>query len=138
MKWRGNYMGAAETQPRSVALTPFQRTWFLISDWRRLTGLALVIPPLVSAAAPSPLAFPTAEGYGRFARGGRGGRVIEVTNLKDSGPGSLRAAVEAIGPRTAVFRVGGTIHLKDKLVIRNPYLTVAGQTAPGDGICLRG
>ena len=84
------------------------------------------------------LAFPGAEGYGRFARGGRGGRVIEVTNLDDAGPGSLRAAVEADGPRTVVFRVGGTIPLKSKLVIRNPYLTVAGQTAPGDGIAVRG
>jgi len=84
------------------------------------------------------LAFPGAEGYGRFAAGGRGGRVIEVTNLDDSGPGSLRAAVEAEGPRTVVFRVGGTIKLASKLVVRNPYLTVAGQTAPGDGICIRG
>jgi hypothetical protein len=84
------------------------------------------------------LAFPGAEGYGRFAIGGRGGRVIEVTNLNDSGPGSLRAACEAEGPRTVVFRVGGTIHLKSRIVIHNPYLTVAGQTASGDGICLRG
>lgn len=84
------------------------------------------------------LAFPGAEGYGRFAIGGRGGRVIAVTNLNDSGPGSLRAAVEADGPRTVVFRVGGTIKLDSKLVVRNPYLTVAGQTAPGDGICIRG
>ncbi|MCA9194226.1 MAG: hypothetical protein KDB03_20800 [Planctomycetales bacterium] len=79
-----------------------------------------------------------AEGYGRFAAGGRGGRVIEVTNLEDDGPGSLRAAVEADGPRTVVFRVGGTIQLASKLVVRNPYLTVAGETAPGDGICVRG
>jgi hypothetical protein len=84
------------------------------------------------------LAFPGAEGYGRYAIGGRGGRVIPVTNLNDSGPGSLRAAVEAEGPRTVVFRVGGTIPLRSKLVIRSPYLTVAGQTAPGDGICIRG
>ncbi|MEO6436682.1 MAG: T9SS C-terminal target domain-containing protein [Tepidisphaeraceae bacterium] len=84
------------------------------------------------------LAFPGAEGYGRFARGGRGGRVIEVTTLDDSGPGSLRDAVEADGPRTVIFRVGGTITLKSKLVIKNPCITLAGQTAPGDGICIRG
>jgi hypothetical protein len=84
------------------------------------------------------LAFPGAEGYGRFARGGRGGRVIEVSNLEDSGPGSFRAAVDAQGPRTIVFRVSGVIGLKSQVVLKNPYLTVAGQTAPGDGICFRG
>ncbi|MGB7160758.1 MAG: hypothetical protein WBD40_22025 [Tepidisphaeraceae bacterium] len=84
------------------------------------------------------LAFPGAEGYGRFARGGRGGKVYEVITLADSGPGSLREAVEAEGPRTVVFRVGGTINLKRKLVIKNPYITIAGQTAPGDGIATRG
>ena len=90
------------------------------------------------------LAFPTAEGYGRFARGVRGGRVIEVTSLEDYDPGkgeavipgSLRAAVEADGPRTIVFRVSGLIHLKRPCAVSKPYCTIAGQTAPGDGICL--
>ncbi len=82
-------------------------------------------------------AFVGAEGFGAYARGGRGGRVLEVTNLNDSGPGSLRVAVGAVGPRIVIFRVSGNIELKSGLSIRNPYITIAGQTAPGGGICLK-
>lgn len=96
--------------------------------------LLLVLLPLSCASFP---AFPGAEGFGSHTPGGRGGRVIEVTNLDDSGPGSLRAACEAEGTRIVVFRVGGTIRLKSPIKIQNPYVTIAGQTAPGDGILIR-
>lgn len=87
---------------------------------------------------PRQLAFQDAEGYGRFARGGRGGKVVVVTNLNDNGPGSFREAVENdIGPRTIVFAVGGIIQLRSRLVLKSPYVTVAGQTAPGKGITIR-
>ena len=82
-------------------------------------------------------AFPGAKGFGSETPGGRGGVILHVTNLNNAGSGSLRDACSASGPRIVVFDIGGTIILDSDISIANPYITIAGQTAPGDGICLR-
>jgi hypothetical protein len=101
-------------------------------------------PYIPWAAKPSDLpqaaipAFPGAWGGGMYSFGGRGGKVMVVTSLEDSGPGTLREACETGGPRIVVFNVAGVINLKSRVRIRAPYITIAGQTAPGDGVCVFG
>ena len=99
-------------------------------------------PYIPWAAKPSDLpqakvpAFPGAWGGGMYSFGGRGGKVFVVTSLEDAGPGTLREACEAGGPRIVVFNVAGFIRLKDRIRIRAPYITIVGNTAPGDGVCI--
>jgi hypothetical protein len=83
-------------------------------------------------------AFPGAEGGGAFTSGGRGGKVFVVTSLQDRGPGTFREACEQGGARIIVFNVAGIIKLKSPVNIRAPYITIEGQTAPGDGVCIAG
>lgn len=98
---------------------------------------AQVTADVQAKSAEQQLAFPGAEGFGRFTQGGRGGKVYRVMNLNDAGPGSLREAVEADGPRIVVFDIDGTLRLKSPLQIKNDFITIAGQSAPGGGITLR-
>jgi len=97
--------------------------------------LLATAPVQAQDVAGRPIAFPGAEGFGRYATGGRGGRICIVSNLDDRGPGSFRDAAARKEPRIIVFSVSGTIHLETPLTIEG-RVTVAGQSAPGDGICI--
>ena len=102
---------------------------------KKWTALFVLLASFVAKS--QDLAFPGAEGYGRYASGGRGGEVLIVSNLNDSGPGSLRVAVRKKYPRIITFSVSGNIELKESIDINYGNLTIAGQSAPGDGITLK-
>jgi hypothetical protein len=133
----------AEAKTKKVAADKrsdeaFEKALPTIKEWE-----AKDKPYLPGAAEPKDLpqakipSFPGAWGGGMYSFGGRGGKVFVVTNLNDSGPGSFRAACEAGGPRIVVFNVAGIIRLKSHLRVRAPYITIAGNTAPGDGVSSR-
>jgi hypothetical protein len=117
----------------------FDKAKAVIAEWEKKGK-----PYIPWASKPTDLpqsgipAFPGAEGGGMYSVGGRGGKVFVVTSLEDSGPGTFREACEAGGPRIVVFNVAGIIRLKDRVRIRAPYITIAGNTAPGDGVCIAG
>lgn len=145
--------GSAQAREKWPVKPPAVAAHLEAADAHRQDVLARIAPELKAWAAKgkpfipwaskpgdlpqSPVpAFPGAEGGGEYSFGGRGGKVYVVTSLADSGPGTLREACEAAGPRIVVFNVAGIIHLKLPICIEAPYITIAGQTAPGDGICV--
>ena len=134
----GIYQGAKDVADTSWTATNLYNlnTYF----WRvdEEDSLGIVTPGNVWSFRPRHLAFRGAEGYGRFATGGRGGKVVYVTNLNARGQGSFHEAItNDIGPRTILFAVSGIIALDTRLSCSSKYVTVAGQTAPGKGICFR-
>ncbi|MEK7949831.1 Ig-like domain-containing protein [Luteolibacter soli] len=136
------FLGNQAGTSRPVSLPNKLGTYY----WRvdEIDSLGNIAKGTVWHFRPRLLAFPGAEGYGRFARGGRGGKVVHVTSLADYEsnatpiPGTLRYAVEVeTGPRVVVFDTAGLMTMNRRLTLSSPYVTIAGQTAPGKGICLR-
>lgn len=131
---------AAQSQYKKMSAQAWEKAFKVVQYEAKNNGR----PYMPAAAKPSDLikvklpAFPGAEGGGAFTPGGRGGKVIVVTTLEDNGPGSFRAACEEGGARIVVFNVAGIIKLKSPVSIHAPYITIAGQSAPGDGICIAG
>jgi hypothetical protein len=141
-RWQLTYRGGAsgcdlvlKNKSDYAADAPVTHTRPLPDIPRPLWADHPMYPPF--APGNSEPAFPGAEGFGAFTPGGRGGQTIEVTNLEDAGPGSLRAAVNTPGPRIIAFKVGGAIALKSPLVITHPFVTFDAQNAPAPGILLR-
>ena len=134
--WSRKRRGRNHLLAKGSALAAFVAAgWFLLHTGGRPVQAAPQRPTV--SPLPGKKAFPGAIGFGAIAKGGRDGTIMMVTNLDDSGKGSLRACIEAKGPRVCVFRVNGLIRFSERPpVIRNPYLTIAGQTAPGSGITI--